>query len=1216
MPERRKGPTTTSGGKRVRNTARKMANIDLEIQESVSPDEEVKLESPPPHIEPEVVVEQLEDRPSGEQYNLHEPAREDNAVSPSEAMTAQEKEQSVPSGKMAVDLLAEKHSSLRKSSTANKSVTFRESVDNHDGDASDKQRFNTAAGSGSESDEVIANHGETISSSDIKRRDSISRTTTPTTAGEVSVNLSDEEYEEESPSSTMSTDDDELHENGSGAPVVVDRNANIPERRRSSTCSRLSEKLMKAKVDATCNRLSQRVEHAEANEKLPFPEPERLRTPEEAIAEAKKLFFEDDQLMVAGYLLDRTFNAEYLERDNKDPQIKEIVQRFQLVSQVRSTLAQIERGRIRQAKKAEEAANPVVQQPSKPAVVVKRKSPPPPLRKPDALQDAPQSNTRKSVQIGLEDAPGRKSVRRPGDLERVLAQEDEDLDHGSLGSYEAEEENGAPDENASDIFDSLSDEEVIDFGKTHNRNDFSPVLPQGSMGHHEVTANDLQSDSVAYSDGLTLDNMSDKTSVDLISPAVARRQPKPDFKPVSKWRIIRETDGIRAAMRTDMVFQDPKQEDTRVYTFAIEGQCDLDLFSLLSLLNEADLWKEWCPSFMGLGLVKSEVLERKSKSNFVVRMLLKLPFPFAWRKVCFRVRGYDVMAAPENKEDAKKEVKQVILHMENVGPKEEREILTRSSDYSAENEKEYDGSQRAYLDNSFMFLTPMDTRSPTKKACYLQCVINLAPHVSSGCPEWLVNAAFRNLAFMIFEQIRNSKQIVAASVYKDRNMNPEDPLYAHLKERILHEIPQQGCPVNVYLPEGLESGAEPMENLVRVRKLLERVLVDQMAARQRAEQQARLKEQGLDSGLSAVPEDQVCTGAVGGEQFQDLPNDGGKSTEKFRETVVYVQDPMNEKLVIAQKVRVPVELPHGMAAQEAGLLVKNKRAVAGQRQEKQDEFTYPEANKKKNSSANHHPAQMESVDSLSDAEHDLAEKSLSHEDHLQTMSAASFSEERNKKNPPSTKKASGKNGKASSRRSEVEKRERHDMLHNAVFGLSAKNEKDSENDMAAWQPRNSLGVTEMDFDVQTVRDLDESSKNRGNYGCVAASPSSGNVGMNQLPPTALVDSFGVVHLRTEPDAAPLDKQWAESYLKNERRVTVANVHEGMKVRPGLHWRYEDEHWSCPFGTVLKYDLAKKFVRVEWHYSGWFSSEKRVFSHYRMQPGGYDLAIYREEEAPQ
>lgn len=118
---------------------------------------------------------------------------------------------------------------------------------------------------------------------------------------------------------------------------------------------------------------------------------------------------------------------------------------------------------------------------------------------------------------------------------------------------------------------------------------------------------------------------------------------------------------------------------------------------------------------------------------------------------------------------------------------------------------------------------------------------------------------------------------------------------------------------------------------------------------------------------------------------------------------------------------------------------------------------------------------------------------------------------------------------------------------------------------------------------------------------------SGNSSVNavQKKKGTAADVDRKVQLVSNP-ARSVDMAWAMNYVKLERRVTVLNVREGMRVRRGLHWKYGDEDLGVTpaggYGVVVKYDLEEQIAKVRWHVpGGWVFSEQKKIGKYRLGP---------------
>ncbi|CAD7958622.1 unnamed protein product [Amoebophrya sp. A25] len=480
-----------------------------------------------------------------------------------------------------------------------------------------------------------------------------------------------------------------------------------------------------------------------------------------------------------------------------------------------------------------------------------------------------------------------------------------------------------------------------------------------------------------------------------------------DVADVGEWEVLRDFDGIRTAMRMDAQYAacsregTPKKEasdkengqksppsspsdntnrENRIYSFEVEGSCDIEFFPLLSILNEADLYPLWIPTVMGLGLVRADILERVSRTNFVVRLLVKLPFPFAWRRCTFRIRGWDSMTPRDSPKqvliqlDSLSEEAEALLVAKNksggsgaststtggsgtteFGKKKNafstatesaggRESATNAVDHThsivrlasgeassdefhsaneqtdsesaratsevmsvtdflnlspnkfaagataptsttispeggtveektkdnkrpkdlqkedeqagikeprkAKHEQDVDdpyaGSKYCKIHNSALLITPLGEHST-----YVSIFVNLVPQIAV-IPQFLLNLAFRNLAFLIVEKIRAAKEVTTAPQYRDRQQDPRNSFYTFIKRRMRVDVSQQWCPGDV--PNEVENLLEDVahqrdrEDFGRVRNLV----LDAQQAKQNGRKSSSTKQDASSSSVEGV----------------------------------------------------------------------------------------------------------------------------------------------------------------------------------------------------------------------------------------------------------------------------------------------------------------------------------------------------------------------------
>lgn len=108
------------------------------------------------------------------------------------------------------------------------------------------------------------------------------------------------------------------------------------------------------------------------------------------------------------------------------------------------------------------------------------------------------------------------------------------------------------------------------------------------------------------------------------------------------------------------------------------------------------------------------------------------------------------------------------------------------------------------------------------RTTYLQLFLNIVPRVNGAIPEWLIQAVFGNLAFLIVEQIRRAGRIIEADKrYEDRATDPSNSFYSFIRRRIQQSFPDEPVPVAV---DTLSSSSSVSSLRARVQEGIQRHL--------------------------------------------------------------------------------------------------------------------------------------------------------------------------------------------------------------------------------------------------------------------------------------------------------------------------------------------------------------------------------------------------------
>eukprot|EP01064_Diplonema_japonicum_P000475 TRINITY_DN10314_c0_g1_i1.p1 TRINITY_DN10314_c0_g1~~TRINITY_DN10314_c0_g1_i1.p1 ORF type:complete len:420 (+),score=107.88 TRINITY_DN10314_c0_g1_i1:40-1299(+) len=217
------------------------------------------------------------------------------------------------------------------------------------------------------------------------------------------------------------------------------------------------------------------------------------------------------------------------------------------------------------------------------------------------------------------------------------------------------------------------------------------------------------------------------------------------------------------------------------HTAKIEGAVDAPAFELVALLRETDLWHKWIPKVLGVGLQSSEALHVPERTRIDMGCELSLPWPLSNRDLCLYVEAIDALDL---------EKKQVALLIED----------------SQKAPPPRNGVVRAHVKESGCFLTPYYENNPLRTYC--QFLIRIDVKIET-LPSWLLDAVFRNMAFLLLYQIRNAVKLTSHEDYKSRYNHPKSPFYGWLRSRIKSQLPEQGS----ILPAADDKYTDPLAGL-------------------------------------------------------------------------------------------------------------------------------------------------------------------------------------------------------------------------------------------------------------------------------------------------------------------------------------------------------------------------------------------------------------------
>ena len=302
---------------------------------------------------------------------------------------------------------------------------------------------------------------------------------------------------------------------------------------------------------------------------------------------------------------------------------------------------------------------------------------------------------------------------------------------------------------------------VLDYGWKKSGDDAISILKQAMMEH--------VNDRVYFAYQLFL-----------IAEEKARATPDPQYsilKNAHSWhikdlnRMYSQSEHIRKeiANQTDWkqlgnrngIKTDYKHEGGGWHTAKIEGHLEAPPFELVALLREADLWDTWMPNILGFGLSKATVNSVCSRTKVELVADVNMPWPLWNRDVSLTVEAIDCL------KESKKQI--VVL----IGDTQRQHKISPKI-------------VRASMNGSGCIVSPSYEGSCTLVQFLLRIDLKI-----SVIPENMLDAIFRNAAFLLLSKMRDAVKLVHTRKYSRRYCHPRSPFYSWLRYHITENFPRQ-----------------------------------------------------------------------------------------------------------------------------------------------------------------------------------------------------------------------------------------------------------------------------------------------------------------------------------------------------------------------------------------------------------------------------------------
>eukprot|EP01128_Nolandella_sp_AFSM9_P012724 TRINITY_DN9556_c0_g1_i2.p1 TRINITY_DN9556_c0_g1~~TRINITY_DN9556_c0_g1_i2.p1 ORF type:complete len:200 (+),score=26.22 TRINITY_DN9556_c0_g1_i2:161-760(+) len=190
----------------------------------------------------------------------------------------------------------------------------------------------------------------------------------------------------------------------------------------------------------------------------------------------------------------------------------------------------------------------------------------------------------------------------------------------------------------------------------------------------------------------------------------------------------------------------------------MEGLVDCNLFAMISLLMEIDMYTEWVPNIAGKGLVLANEVELLSKISKVGFFHFGLPWPLQDRDMLVLGYGVDLLA----------EGGKILLVLKNL--EEHKDVPTPGG-----------GITRVKLHAGGVLF-----QSITEKTCHVSYIFNVDPQLAY-MPSWLLNFLMKTFAGAVWERMSSHAQAIdrAPEGKYAQRMKERPELYNMLKKRLV-----------------------------------------------------------------------------------------------------------------------------------------------------------------------------------------------------------------------------------------------------------------------------------------------------------------------------------------------------------------------------------------------------------------------------------------------
>lgn len=240
-------------------------------------------------------------------------------------------------------------------------------------------------------------------------------------------------------------------------------------------------------------------------------------------------------------------------------------------------------------------------------------------------------------------------------------------------------------------------------------------------------------------------------------------------------KVVSNKNGIKTMFK--------KNADSPLFSVRVDSVINTNIFNILAILMEIDLYTRWVPSAFGAGLKDVQVFKDLDRFKKLAHFKCGLPFPFTNRDCVIYGYGVDlleeenkILAIVRSVDDMQEEIENINEEREQEENLEDISTIENALKEGLNIPKETSSYVRILVKEGGFLLTPIDDNSST-----LSFIFTADPKMSY-IPSYLINWGLKFSANYAMQTLITTSLNID-EVYQERMAQKSD-VYEYLKKRL------------------------------------------------------------------------------------------------------------------------------------------------------------------------------------------------------------------------------------------------------------------------------------------------------------------------------------------------------------------------------------------------------------------------------------------------